>query len=170
MTKFLTFNASGQPTGVGYTPDGTIPSFGVECTPEQAANWQSWANINGTLTAVTPPAPTLSQQAASLLASGLTITSTSTPELNGTYIVASGVPFGREDIANEAQFISTFSEFTNGTTTLDWPLIDGTTFVTFPSTTEFLAFAKAAARFYAACSAVKLTNSGTLPSASVTIA
>lgn len=89
--------------------------------------------------------------------------------LDGTYRVASGVPFGREDIANEAQFISTFSEFTNGTTTLDWPLIDGTTFVTFPSTTEFLAFAKAAAQFYAACSAVKLTNSGTLPSASVTI-
>ena len=116
-----------------------------------------------------PPPPTLSQQADSLLASGLTITSTSTSALNGTYRVASGVPFGREDIANEAQFISTFSEFTNGTTTLDWPLIDGTTFVTFPSTTEFLAFAKAAAQFYAACSAVKLTNSGTLPSASVTI-
>ena len=156
--------------GAGITPDGTFPTGAVECTLEQYQNPGAWTVQNGKIVAYTPPAPTLSQQAASLLASGLTITSTSTPELNGTYIVASRVPFGREDIANEAQFISTFSEFTNGTTTLDWPLIDGTTFVTFPSTTEFLAFAKAAARFYAACSAVKLTNSGTLPSASVTIA
>lgn len=117
-----------------------------------------------------PPPPTLSQQAGSLLASGLAITSTSTPALDGTYRVASGVPFGREDIANEAQFISTFSEFTNGSASIEWPLIDGTTFVTFPSTTEFLAFAKAAAQFFAACRAIQLTNSGTLPSASVTIA
>ncbi len=134
------------------------------------SNPSGWAVQNGALVAYTPPtpAPTLAQQAAALIAGGLAITSTGTPALDGTYIVASGVPFGREDIGTEAQFISTFSEFTNGTQTLEWPLKDGT-FVTFSSTGAFLNFAKAAAQFYAACQGVIATNSGTLPSASADI-
>ena len=129
-----------------------------------------WTYANGIFTAPpAPPAPTLAQQAAAALGAGLTITSTSTPALNGTYAVASGVPFGREDIGTEAQFISTFSEFTNGTQTIEWPLIDGKTFVTFPSTTTFMAFAKAAAQYYAAVKAVAATNQGSFPSNQVTI-
>ena len=116
-----------------------------------------------------PPTPTLAQQAAAALGAGLTITSTSTPALNGTYAVASGVPFGREDIGTEAQFISTFSEFTNGTQTLEWPLIDGKTFVTFPNTATFMNFAKAAAQYYAAVKAVAATGQGSFPSNQVTI-
>jgi hypothetical protein len=86
----------------------------------------------------------LAQQAAMLIAGGISITSTGTPALNGVYTIQPGVPFGQEDIATEAQFIAQFSEFTNGATTnLQWPLLNGT-FVTFPTTTEFLAFAKAA--------------------------
>jgi hypothetical protein len=115
-----------------------------------------------------PPAPTLAQQAANLIAAGLTITSTSTPAINGTYTVASGVPFGREDIGTEAQFVSAFSEFTNGGTTLEWPLMDGK-FITFPTTAAFMNFAKAAGQFYAAAKAAAALGSGTLPSASVTI-
>lgn len=115
-----------------------------------------------------PPAPTLAQQAAAAINAGLAITSTGTPALDGTYTVASGVPFGREDIGTEAQFVSTFSEFTNGAQTLEWPMADGT-FVAFPSTAAFLNFAKAAAQFYAAAKAVAALNSGTLPSASATI-
>lgn len=114
------------------------------------------------------PTPSLSQQAAALLAGGLSLTSTGTPALDGTYAVSSGVQFGRDDIATEAQFVSTFSEFTNGTTTLSWPLIDGKTFVTFPTTAAFLNFAKAAAQFYAAVQAAVATG-GTLPAASATI-
>ena len=125
---------------------------------------------NGTFTGPpAPPAPTLAQQAAAAIAAGLTITSTSTPALNGTYAVASGVPFGREDIGTEAQFVSTFSEFTNGTTTLEWPLIDGKTFVTFPNTATFMNFAKAAAQYYAAVKAVAATGQGSFPSNQVTI-
>jgi hypothetical protein len=116
----------------------------------------------------TPPAPTLAQQAAALIAAGLTITSTGTPALDGLYTVASGISFGREDIGTEAQFISTFAEFTNGTTTLAWPLKTGV-FVTFPSTAAFLNFVKAAGQFYAACQAVIATGAGTLPSAAVVI-
>ncbi len=116
-----------------------------------------------------PPAPTLAQQATALIAAGLTIASTGTPAINGTYAVASGVPFGREDIGTEAQFISTFSEFTNGAQTLEWPLTNGT-FVTFPSTAAYMNFAKAAAQFYAAAKAVVALNAGVLPAAAVTIA
>ena len=129
-----------------------------------------WTYASGTFTAPpAPPAPTLAQQAAAALGAGLTITSTSTPALNGTYAVASGVPFGREDIGTEAQFISTFSEFTNGTQTLEWPLIDGKTFVTFPNTATFMNFAKAAAQYYAAVKAVAATGQGSFPSNQVTI-
>lgn len=122
-------------------------------------------------TAFVPPAEvtlTLAQQAQALTAAGLTITSTGTPALNGVYIVADGVPFGRQDIANEAQYVSTFGDFTNGGTTLAWPLASGAV-VTFPNTTEFMAFAKAVAQFRAAILAAVATN-GPLPSGTATIA
>ena len=129
-----------------------------------------WSYSNDTFTAPpAPPPPTLAQQAAAALGAGLAITSTGTPAVNGTYAVASGVPFGREDIGTEAQFISTFSEFTNGTQTLEWPLIDGKTFVTFPNTATFMNFAKAAAQYYAAVKVVAATGQGSFPSNQVTI-
>ena len=122
---------------------------------------------NGVFSA--PPAITLSlaQDIDNIISSGLVVKGSGAP--NGTYIVASGIPFGREDIGTEAQFVSTFSEFTNGAQTLEWPLIDGKTFVTFPDTTSFLNFAKAAAQFYAACKAVIATGQGPIPSNQVTI-
>ena len=154
-------------TGGGWSPDGTLPEGAVLATQAQAQG--GYLNVGGVPTLPTPPIPTLAQQAAAALGAGLTITSTSTPALNGTYAVASGVPFGREDIGTEAQFISTFSEFTNGTQTLEWPLIDGKTFVTFPNTATFMNFAKAAAQYYAAVKAVAATGQGSFPSNQVTI-
>ncbi len=145
-----------------------LPSGESACTEEQAKNPEMWQLDPNTNTIIAIP-PTLVQQASALIAAGLTITSTSTPEINGTYTVASGVSFGREDIGTETQFISTFGEFTNGTTELEWPLIDGKTFVKFPDTTDFMNFAKAAAQFYAACKAVMAVGTGTLPSDSVVI-
>lgn len=127
-----------------------------------------WAYNGSTFTGPTPPAPTLAQQGAALINNGLTITSTGTPALDGVYTVADSVPFGRQDIANEAQFVASFQEFTNGGTTLAWPLLSGAV-VTFPSTAEFMAFAKAVAQFRAAILAAVATN-GTLPSNTTTIA
>jgi hypothetical protein len=115
-----------------------------------------------------PAAPTLAQQAAALIANGLTITSAGTPALDGVYTMQSGVPFGQEDIATEAQFISTYSEFTNGATTnLTWPLLSGAS-VTFPTTAEFLAFAKSAGQFVAAVK-LAVAQGGTLPPATAQI-
>lgn len=129
---------------------------------------EGWAYTGGTFAPPGEPTLTPTQQAQVLIAAGLTVTSTGTPSLDGVYIVADGVPFGRQDIANEAQFVSTFGEFTNGGTTLAWPLLSGA-MVTFPSTAEFMAFAKAVAQFRAAILAAVATN-GTLPSNTTTIA
>lgn len=142
-------------------------------TPAQWAarmvNPSGWAVQNGSLVAYTAPVPTptLAQQAATLIQNGLTITSAGTPALDGVYVVADNVPFGRQDIANEAQFVAAFGEFTNGGTTLAWPLANGA-MVTFPSTAEFMAFAKAVAQFRAAVQAA-VVSQGTLPVASVII-
>ena len=136
---------------------------------------QWWVDTAGTLTqaqamtACYGAAGVIALQATAALGAGLAITSTGTPAINGTYAIASGIPFGREDIGTEAQFVSTFSEFTNGTQTLEWPLIDGKTFVTFPSTASYMNFAKAAAQYYAAVKAVVAAGQGSFPSNQVTI-
>jgi hypothetical protein len=123
--------------------------------------------VSGTAPVVAPVL-TLAQQAANLIAAGLTITSTSTPALNGVYNVQPGVPFGQEQIAQEAQFITTFSKFTNDTTTaLAWPLLNGTE-VTFTATQQFLNFSERAAEFIAAVEVAVEANSA-LPEASATI-
>lgn len=161
------------PTGNGCSADGTLPTGAVECTQAQYTAAANWTVENGAIVAFTPPVPTHAQTAATayatLIANGLAITSTNAAALNGTYSVQSGVPFGQEDIATEAQFISTFSEFTNGTTAnLQWPLANGTTFVTFPTTAEFLAFAKAVAQFIAAAK-LAMGQAAAMPVAAATI-
>jgi hypothetical protein len=121
------------------------PQFGWLAT-QSGASWSFAAPFS-------PPSPpmTLAQQAAAAynayISNGLTITSTGTPSLNGVYALD---PTTQSDIADEAQFITTFSEFTNGgTTELQWPLQNGIP-VSFPSTTEFLALAKVTAQSVAA--------------------
>ena len=167
-TYFLTLGSAGNVTGSGFTPDGTIPPGAIICTETEAQN-SARCTVSGTTVTLNPaPAPTLAQQAAAALGAGLAITSTGTPAINGTYAIASGIPFGREDIGTEAQFVSTFSEFTNGAQTLEWPLLNGT-FVTFPSTASFMNFAKAAAQYYAAVKAVVAAGQGSFPSNQVTI-
>ena len=168
MKYFMEFNSSGDYTGNGIAINDAIPPGAVECTAAQYAGGNLWALKNGSIVAVPPTPPTLAQQAAAALGAGLTITSTGTPAINGTYAIASGIPFGREDIGTEAQFVSTFSEFTNGAQTLEWPLLNGT-FVTFPSTASFMNFAKAAAQYYAAVKAVVAAGQGSFPSNQVTI-
>lgn len=97
------------------------------------------------------PGPTPTEIAAAVyatfIAGGLTVTSTGTSALNGVYALDETT---QSDIAVEAQFISTFSEFTNGgTVNLQWPLQNGT-LVSFPTTAEFLALAKASGQVVAA--------------------
>ena len=100
--------------------------------------------------------PTPYQLYKAAIASGLAVTSASTPALNATYGVADA---DTANIGAEAQFISTYQEFTNGLTTFPWA--DATGIVhTFPSTTVFMQFSKAAAQYVSACKQVFIAQSG----------
>jgi hypothetical protein len=47
--KYITFDSTGNPTGVGSTIDGTLIPNAIACTDAQATNWQGYININGVL-------------------------------------------------------------------------------------------------------------------------
>jgi len=57
--QFLTHDTSGDVTGHGFTPDGTIPVNGIECTAQQAQAWQGSTIFAGAI--VPPPPPTSAQ-------------------------------------------------------------------------------------------------------------
>ena len=77
----IVYQVYGQdPTGVFHPGMNWIP------IPIGLPVQQGWTYIDGVFAAPPPPPPpTLAQQAATLMANGLTITSTATPALNGTY-------------------------------------------------------------------------------------
>lgn len=165
MTQFLTFNASGQSTGVGFTPDGTIPSFGVECTADQAKNWQSWGLVNGSLVGVTPPALSPAQQATAALSAGIAISSTSTPSLNGVYACDSST---QGKINRIVSYIGANGKFPASLSEMPWPDINGTVHL-FPSTSIFIAFGSATANYVVELEAVIMGVTNTLPASGATI-
>ncbi|WP_345815247.1 hypothetical protein AAGS40_23160 [Paraburkholderia sp. PREW-6R] len=101
----------------------------------------------GPVGAYVAPALTPEQQYAAAISAGLSVRSSSVPALEGTYGVSA------EDVSNiaaEAQFISTYSEFTNGQSSFAWPDAGGD-LRTFTSTASFMAFAKGAAQYVSGC-------------------
>jgi len=106
--------------------------------------------------APTPAAPTTAQQAATLLSQGITITSASTPALNGTYSIDAAA---QADInAVQTYILTTPGSFPTGAT-MPWIDTIGTAHV-FGSTAQFTAFAKAAAQIAAQ---LTLYGKGALP-------
>jgi hypothetical protein len=105
--------------------------------------------------------PTLAQQAAALLAGGITITSTQYPSLNGTYSTAAAA---QSNAAFIAGYIANFGKFPGASPSAALTYLDATGNPhVFPTTAEFLAFYQAAGDFVADCQTIILTNSGTLP-------
>ena len=161
----IIFSTSGDPAAL-LTAMGATEITQAQYQAIQAAQYGATL-VNGTVTAKVAPTPTLAQQAAALLAAGLTITSTGTPAINGTY--------GCKD-SDQARFSRTFNliqkaggnAFPNGLASLAWPLRNGTP-VTFTAVATFLAVEQAVGNFVLSCDQVMLTNSGALPSAFVTI-
>jgi hypothetical protein len=131
------------------------------------ANPSGWAVSNGALVAFTPPAPvlTLAQQATLALAAGITITSTGTPSLNGTYTCDATA---QARITSVQAYIQANGKFPGSTTTMTWVLMNGSV-ITFPTTSEFTAFATAVANYVWDLDEIILTNAGTLPVAADTI-
>ena len=162
---YLHYDNSGKTFGTGFTPDGTFPAETIACSQSQAENFQCWGVAGGALVAVTPPTPTLAQQAQAAISAGFAVTSTSTPALNGTYAC---------DDAHQARinrvqgFIAANGKFPNGLTSLPWPDITGAVHE-FSSTAEFTAFASAVADYVMALDAVIMGISTTLPPAKATI-
>lgn len=151
--------------GNGVSRDGTLPSGAVECTQAQYLAPSIWAVEGEQIVAVTPPAPTLAQQALALIAGGMTITSTDTPALNGTY---SANASAQSNIQAVQIYIQANGKFPGSSGTYAWLDTSGTPHV-FPSISEFTAFATAIADFVADCTMIALTGEGTLPVASATI-
>lgn len=107
---------------------------------------------------------------AAAVTAGLTITSTGTPALDGTYALDQA---SQENIIAEQVCINTNGLFTNGQSTRAWPDKAGV-FHTFPSIAEFKTFAIAVAAYVdaldGALAAAEQGGSPSWPSASVTIA
>lgn len=194
MTQYVEFDSSvADPkptlgwydTGLVSYPQLPASEFLLEVTPVQWAQHTADPRM-GAFTVVAgglvydagwqppPPPPTPAQKGAAALASfigaGLVVTSAGTPELNGTYSITGDA---QANIASEAQFVSTFNEFTNGATTnMPWVLQNGS-IVEWPTTTEFMAFAKALAQLVSAAkiaaAQIAAGQSVSMPSNAVTI-
>ncbi len=143
---------------------------GASVMPVTSAQWavQTGVYVSGgkivTGTPPTPP-PTLAQQAAALIAGGITITSTGTPGLDGVYACDATAQSNLQAVQT---YILTNGKFPGSSGTYPWLDTTGAAHV-FPSVTEFEAFASRVADFVADCTLIMLTNSGTLPAATANI-
>ena len=103
--------------------------------------------------------------AAAAIAAGLTVTSTGTPSLNGTYACDSNTT---ADINAEITSIMLNATFADGTTSLAWP--DTSLALHTFNVTQFKAFATALAAFVSGVRKYAMGINSSLPSSSVTIA
>jgi hypothetical protein len=135
-------------------------------TPEPQPGWSA-TETSGAWSFAAPVAPPTTPAVAygAFIAGGVTVTSTATPALDGVYPIDANT---QVNITTEASFITTFGEFTTGgTINLPWQLANGS-FVEFPTTASFLAFAKAVGQLVAAAK-LALAQSNAMPGATITI-
>ena len=132
--------------------------------PPPAVGWTA-ALVGGAWSFTGPAGPTLAQQAAALLAGGLTIASTGTPGIDGVYRCD---PESRATIAEVVSGINSGRGFPGGGGTFDFDLATG--HVTFAATATFIAVAVAIQDFGYQINQVLAGRSSTLPPASTSIA
>lgn len=157
-----------------FTPPGDLtpqqcftPSIAAQfvAVPAGVTPEQGWTYEGGLFAAPVVATPTLAEQAAALLAAGLTISSTSTPALDGTYATDS---VSQQHIQAEIIAILTNNTFAEGTSSIAWLDAAGASH-TF-TVAQFKAFATAVAAFVSGCLWCMNGQSTTLPSASAMIA
>lgn len=171
---FYVTTAAGGVTGVGYTPDGTLPPGAVVCTQEESLAAGQWSTIvDGALVIGTPPGPTAEQQSqaelATRIAAGITITSTNLPAVNGTYALDS---VSTAQIFQIGLYADRFGVFPSGGPTQMYPDIAGAPHSF--TVAMFVAFLRAVAQLDSALQtqAGVMANGGTpaWPSQTVAIA
>lgn len=111
------------------------------------------------------PTPTVAHQAAMLLSTGLSIVSTSTPAINGTYAVDQ---LSQMDVIAVETSLSAGKGFPGGVTTFNYPDAAGTMHAF--SETNFTNLAAAVRDFVYGCKSVIAAASTVLPASSTTIA
>ncbi len=161
-TGALHDDADGEALKLAAWPSGLTQLTAAQAASAQAAVAQGYP-WNGS--SYMPPVPSLSQQAAALLAGTVAISSTSTPMLDGSYTVT---PDDQAHISVEVQSLMLNGTFADGASTVAWPDASGTLHSF--SVAEFKAFATAVGGFVAACLKCQNGASTTLPSAALTIA
>lgn len=130
-----------------------------------AAIASQWTEVTGSW----PPAPTAAEQlflkAYALLNGTVSVTSASTPSLNGNYTIT---PADQAHLSVEIQSIMLNGTFADGISTVAWPDASGALHAF--TVAEFKAFATALGAFVAACLKCQNGASTTLPNAALTIA
>lgn len=149
-----------NPAGL-YPPD----MIWAECAATVQESWLA-TETNGGWTFSAPPAPTptLAQQAATQLASGVAVTFTTGTTLSATY---STTLAAQVKIMAEANWLIKNGTFINGTATLVLVDMAGTQRSFNP--TQFAAFEAAYAPYISAVDLVADSNQGTLPAAALTV-
>ncbi|MFL9907360.1 hypothetical protein [Paraburkholderia sp. RL17-337-BIB-A] len=177
--KFAAYNAQGAIMAFYDSVDSPVPE-GVTAIEITDAQWQTciatsgYTVVNGALVAPTPPAPptaaqiaaqALIQSAQTAMAAGISIVSTGTPALNGTYACDQ---LSQMDIIAIETSLNAGKGFPGGATTFNYPDVTGV----MHSFTEadFTNFAAAVRDFVYGCKSVIAGASTTLPSSAVTIA
>ncbi len=173
--KQASYDSTGKIVAFYDTVDSPAPT-GATVLDITEAQWQTcisqqgWTVAHGALVAPPPdPAPTAAQvlagQAAALLSGPVTITSTSTPALDGSYTITAQ---DQQHIAVEVQSLMLNGTFADGAASVQWP--DATGALHTFDAAQFKAFATAVGAVVAACIKCSIGTSTTLPSAAVTIA
>lgn len=165
MPNFAVINSNGIVTNL-YVSESPLEPNDVQTETGQIG----WSYVSGVFSP--PPPPTLSPQqiiqnaVVSALAAGITITSTSTPAVNGTYACDGSTT---SDINAEITSILLNSTFADGSSTISWPDTSGALHV-FPSTDVFKSFATALASYVSNVRKYAVGVNQSLPSNSITIA
>ncbi len=130
----------------------------------QAAGSTIGSDSNGNPISIAPTAPTNAQLAQTAVASGITITSTATPALNGTYACDANTT---AEINAEVTSIILNGTFTDGTSTLAWPDVSNVSHSF--TVAQFKTFATAVAAFVTGVNKYARGVASSLPSITVTI-
>lgn len=140
------------------TAPSSYPANEVPCTDAQGMDPSAWIWTGSAVVAATP---TLAQHATAELAAGLSITSASTPALNGTY------PADDATAQNVTGILAAMGAGVTLPAEMPWPAATGPAVPM--SATQFKALAGAVLSFRMALAPLIAGAPGTLPSASATI-